>query len=172
MGVGRNLSYRKSFFMNNRGYNGHLKVTGGDDDLFINRYANTRNTKVSVGKEGMVYSYPKTTLGGYIKQKLRHLSVGKHYKWKDRIKLGLFSLSHILFWVLFVVLAVAMKEPLILLGAFLLRTLVVSIIFRKASIKLGDTIHPALVVILDFLYVFYYIAVGVMVVSRKKVKWN
>ena len=172
MGVGRNLSYRKSLFMNNRGYNGHLKVTGGDDDLFVNKHANGKNTRVCIGKDGMVYSHPKTSWGSFFRQKLRHLSVGKHYKFKDRIRLGIFSLSHILFWVLFVLLAVSMKEPLILAAAFLVRMLLVSVIFNRASSKLGDTIHPALVVILDFLYVFYYIAVGALVVVRKKVKWS
>jgi len=172
MGVGRNLSYRKSLFMNNRGFNGHLKVLGGDDDLFVNKHATQKNTRVCVGKSGMVYSHPKTTWGSFLKQKLRHLSVGKHYKFKDRIRLGIFSLSHILFWVLFVYLAINMKEPLIIASAVFLRILIVSVIFKKASGKLGDTIHPALVLILDFLYAFYYIAVGALVVARKKVKWS
>ena len=31
MGVGRNLSYQKSYFLSKKGFNGFLEVTGGDD---------------------------------------------------------------------------------------------------------------------------------------------
>jgi hypothetical protein len=35
MGVGRNLAYRKSTFLNNKGFGDYMNVTGGDDDLFV-----------------------------------------------------------------------------------------------------------------------------------------
>jgi hypothetical protein len=59
MGVGRNLAYRKSLFLNNKGFNGFLGVTGGDDDLFVNQHANGSNTSICVGEKALVYSVPK-----------------------------------------------------------------------------------------------------------------
>src|SRR5690606_33778770 len=38
MGVGRNLAYRKSKFLEEKGFNNFLHVTGGDDDLFVNQH--------------------------------------------------------------------------------------------------------------------------------------
>ena len=37
MGVGRNLSYRKSTFMKNKGFTSHYNIPSGDDDLFISQ---------------------------------------------------------------------------------------------------------------------------------------
>ena len=90
MGVGRNLAYRKSLFLNNKGFNGFLGVTGGDDDLFVNQHANAKNTAVSLGEESIVYSVPKRTLSEFFNQKVRHLSVGKKYRFKHILSLGIF----------------------------------------------------------------------------------
>ena len=44
MGVGRNLSYRKSTFFKNKGFTSHYNIPSGDDDIFISQVANKRNT--------------------------------------------------------------------------------------------------------------------------------
>ncbi|NOT75874.1 MAG: glycosyltransferase [Cyclobacteriaceae bacterium] len=99
MGVGRNLAYRKDLFLTNKGFNKHLPVTGGDDDLFVNEHATKLNTVVSIGKDSLIPSEPKKTWKAFFYQKLRHLSVGKRYKFSDKILLGIFSLSWVLSWV-------------------------------------------------------------------------
>ncbi|NBP71584.1 MAG: glycosyltransferase, partial [Cytophagia bacterium] len=50
MGVGRNMAYRKSLFMNNKGFTNMLSYTGGDDDLFVNKHAKGSNTSVVMGE--------------------------------------------------------------------------------------------------------------------------
>src|ERR1017187_6129193 len=47
MGVGRNLSYKKSVFFRHKGFSAHNNVPGGDDDLFINK---ARSEERRVGK--------------------------------------------------------------------------------------------------------------------------
>jgi poly-beta-1,6-N-acetyl-D-glucosamine synthase len=42
MGVGRNLSYRKSLFLRVKGFASHLHILSGDDDLFVRDTANLR----------------------------------------------------------------------------------------------------------------------------------
>jgi len=59
MGVGRNLIYRKSLSLEKKGFNGFNKVTGGDDDLFVNRHAIGRNCRICIHPEAIVYSFPK-----------------------------------------------------------------------------------------------------------------
>jgi cellulose synthase/poly-beta-1,6-N-acetylglucosamine synthase-like glycosyltransferase len=87
MGVGRNLGYRKSFFLSVKGFHNDLKVVGGDDDLLINRYANRKNTRAVVSPDNLVYTWAKKKWKEYFVQKKRHLAAGKRYKVKDLIAL-------------------------------------------------------------------------------------
>src|SRR3546814_6078167 len=45
MGVGRNLSYKRSLFFRHKGFASHLHLRSGDDDLFVNRAASKENTR-------------------------------------------------------------------------------------------------------------------------------
>ncbi|NJM25777.1 MAG: glycosyltransferase [Bacteroidia bacterium] len=95
MGVGRNLAYTKPLFMDNKGFNSFRKITGGDDDLFVNRHATSKNVSLCIGKEALVYSFPKKSWRAFFRQKKRHLSVGRYYKTRDKLVLGLFMFSYI-----------------------------------------------------------------------------
>src|SRR6185312_2609594 len=56
MGVGRNLSYKKELFFNNKGFSSINHIPGGDDDLFINMVANKRNTTIVIDKDAHTLS--------------------------------------------------------------------------------------------------------------------
>ena len=84
--------------MNNKGFNKHQDVMGGDDDLFVNEHAGKFNTNVAIERESLTYSYPKTSFKDFFRQKIRHLSVGTNYKFKHQIILGFYTLSYLLFW--------------------------------------------------------------------------
>ncbi|OYT16023.1 MAG: hypothetical protein B7C24_09960 [Bacteroidetes bacterium 4572_77] len=101
MGVGRNLSYRKSLFYKNKGFISHYQVASGDDDLFINETANNRNVKICIHPLSFTYSTPKTTFSQWTTQKRRHLSTGKMYKKKHQVLLSLYPLSLLMFYALF-----------------------------------------------------------------------
>ena len=100
MGVGRNMAYRKELFFNNNGFNGHMSVKSGDDDLFINEVANNKNTALSFSKESFTISEPKSSFRDWILQKRRHISTARLYKTKHQFLLGLFYSSQLLFWTL------------------------------------------------------------------------
>ena len=100
MGVGRNMAYRKDLFFNNCGFNNHMSIKSGDDDLFINEVANTSNTSVCFTKESFTISEPKTSFKDWIHQKRRHVSTASLYKLKHKFLLSLFYLSTLMFWVL------------------------------------------------------------------------
>lgn len=171
MGVGRNLAYRKSLFINNKGFHGILHVTGGDDDLFVNRYANGKNTNVCVGGDSIVFSIPKTTWRSFFEQKLRHLSVGKLYKPVHRLILGFFTTSHIV--TLFLGLPLVVFYDSYWIGALLLlRLLLLMTVVYTAGKKLGDKISVWAVLFLDFIYAFYYISTGLTALLTKKVQWR
>lgn len=112
MGVGRNLSYTKSLFYQQKGFIAHYSIPSGDDDLFVNSAATRRNTKLCLSPHAYTYSQPKQSLAAWFRQKRRHISTGKFYKPWQRWTLSMypFSLlvmlvcspfllaSHTLFW--------------------------------------------------------------------------
>jgi glycosyltransferase involved in cell wall biosynthesis len=102
MGIGRNLMYKKDVFWKNNGFASHHSLLSGDDDLFVNQVAKKENVAISNNPMGYTNSIPKQTWGDWYIQKLRHLSVGKRYKTKDRINLGLLWFSGIFSWLLFI----------------------------------------------------------------------
>src|SRR5688572_2579249 len=61
MGVGRNLSYKKNLFLRNKGFSSINHIPSGDDDLFINKVANSHNTAVIIDPDAVTRSIPKTT---------------------------------------------------------------------------------------------------------------
>lgn len=172
MGVGRNLAYRKSFFLDNKGFNAHLKVTGGDDDLFVNAHATSKNTVAVVNPDTIVYTSPKTSFGDYYRQKLRHLSIGKRYKTGDKINLGLWAFSQIGFWATFLILALGTVEPYWLLAGFLGReilNLVVLIYFHRLT---GHHFNYWLLPVIDLFYGVYLLLVGGRATFAKRVTWT
>jgi len=172
MGVGRNLAYRKSLFLNNKGFNGFLGVTGGDDDLFVNQHAHAKNTEVCLGEEALVYSTPKRTLKEYFNQKVRHLSVGKKYQFKHKFLLGFFSITHMITWITGLPLLFIFTGYLWVLGALLIRTLILSATTHQAAKRFGHKFESWSVPLLDFLFVIYYLSTAPMALLTKKIRWR
>ena len=106
MGVGRNLCYRKSIFLDNDGFKRHAHVAAGDDDLFVNEVADSKNTTMVVSKEAWVCSVPKVTLRSLIQQKIRHVSVSKNYRLATKIYLGMVNFSQMWIHILIIILLI------------------------------------------------------------------
>jgi glycosyltransferase involved in cell wall biosynthesis len=172
MGVGRNLAYKKEIFLHNKGFHPYLEVTGGDDDLFVNSYATKANTAISFGNESHTLSKPKTSWKDFYTQKLRHLSVGKYYKFSDKLILGLFSLSWMASFLIAIPATFIESIGLILIGVFLVRWILLMVLMNTVPRKLGGAFEPWKTPLLDFIYVFYYLGTGVKALASKKVKWK
>lgn len=100
MGVGRNLSYRKSLFMENKGFAKYQHVPAGDDDLFVNTYGHKHNVTFERCPQSFTTSQPKNEWSEWLRQKHRHLSVGKYYKKSNQVVLGLLWLFNVGFYAL------------------------------------------------------------------------
>jgi len=172
MGVGRNLAYKKELFLKNKGFNSHIDITGGDDDLFVNKHGSNKNTTVSLSKSALTTSIPKQTWSGFFRQKTRHLSVGKYYKLKHTLLLAFISLTHLGFWISLIFCSVLIMEPYILLTGFILRTLLLYLTFMTACKKIGVRFDIWGLVFLDFIFVFYYLSIGIRALFTKKVRWS
>lgn len=180
MGVGRNLMYKKDLFFSKKGFYSHKNIVGGDDDLFINESANRRNVAINIEPESFCWSIPKTTWKEWFKQKKRHLSVGKYYRIRNKLLLGLLSFSHVGLWITGIgglVYFGYFKEFQYLewLGILIgVRWLIQLIILGFLNRKLGATLAWYSLIFVDFALFLYYVLMGfVMVFSKKRnVQWR
>ncbi len=142
MGVGRNLAYHRDEFFKTNGFINHIKIRSGDDDLFINEAANAKNTAICFKKESFTTSIPKTTLNDWLKQKRRHVSTAKHYKFKHKFLLATFYISQVLFWVLGFFLAITTYLWPFVIGLIILRFIIqfISLGFSAKKLDEKDTI--------------------------------
>lgn len=172
MGVGRNMAYRKSTFLNHNGFNKYQSITGGDDDLMVNRYANKGNTLVQMGSDALVWSVPKLTWLHFLKQKIRHVSISKFYSFKDKFLLGLYSMCYLLFWYIFAILAVLNVYPEYVHATLALRLIILGVLINVTSKTFGERINMWLIPFLELLFVIYLTTVGICSVFTKKIKWR
>lgn len=172
MGVGRNMLYTKSLYQQKEGLKGYHNVTGGDDDLFVQKAANSGNTSIQIDRAAHMFSVPHSTLKGYFRQKLRHLSVGKYYNLKSRAILGLLIVSQIFFYLSLMIMAISGTLEQDIIVAFVFRTLLLIIIFAAIGKKLNEDFNWLLFPVLDFLYMVNYISVALSTTVSKNIKWN
>ena len=102
MGVGRNLAYKRDTFFRNDGFRGMLGERAGDDDLFVNKVTDKRNTAVVCSRDSITWSAPKTTWQEWLHQKRRHLSVSSHYRSSSKMRIGVEPLTRGLFYALLI----------------------------------------------------------------------
>ncbi len=172
MGVGRNLAYRKSVFLQNEGFTKIKNHVGGDDDLLINQWGVSASYHVNLEKESFTYTSGKNSWNGYFKQKIRHLSAGKKYKLKDKWRLGGFILSLWVFWVVGVILFLTFNQPLIILLAIIARLMFMLPTVWVAKEKLSSKFKIRNLVLLDVSYSFYYLITSIAVLTVKRIKWK
>ncbi|HTF80606.1 MAG TPA: glycosyltransferase [Cytophagales bacterium] len=172
MGVGRNLSYTRSIFLNNNGFQPYMSFLAGDDDLFVQKVATPQNTSIVTKHCSHTISIPKNTWDEYLTQKVRHLNIGKYYNFKTKSLLGLLFLSTLFFYICFVFVLFNKTFLPFALGFIFLRLLLNVIVFYKLSKKLNDSQEWYLTPMLEFLYLLYYIVVGFISLNKKKISWK
>lgn len=171
MGLGRNMAIRREKY--NLQFLEKIKsLTGGDDDLMISHLAASSQVKIEIRPNSFTSSQPKSSLKTYLKQKIRHLAAGKHYHKKDQTLLGIFTLSCVIVWVLFVLLIYFGLNAKLILMVFGTRSLVVYLILYRLGRKLNTDIDFWVFPFLDFCYSFYYPWVAVKALATKQVEWK
>ncbi len=172
MGVGRNMGYRKSFFLSVKGFHNDLKVVGGDDDLLINRYAKRKNTRPVISKDNLIWSNAKKTWKEYFIQKKRHMAAGKRYKLKDKFVLSLFYLSKIVFWLSAVFLLFTRIYWPIVAGSLLVVLILIELAFYQIYKKTGAKFEFFWILIMEVLFIFYLLIFGISVLFSKRIRWS
>jgi glycosyltransferase involved in cell wall biosynthesis len=170
MGVGRNLSYRKDLFFRNKGFSSINHIPSGDDDLFINKAANGKNTAVVIDPEAITRSIPKTTWKGWLRQKSRHYTTAKFYKPKHKFLLGLYFSTQFIYYPLFVATAIFFDWRLALIP-FGVRLILQAFVLKKAMKKMGEADLWPWFIFLDMWMFLYYIIFAPALWRKPQNKW-
>ena len=172
MGVGRNLAYRKSLFYKNKGFSSIYHIKSGDDDLFVNQAATKKNTCIEIQTNAQTVSIPEASFPLWMQQKRRHMSTGKYYKMKHKFLLTLFSITLILYYILFIILMIYLHNIIIIVPLFILRTFSQMFIFKKCMNKLDEKklllISPWFEVVINIINPFLMFSNSMV----KQTKWK
>ncbi len=172
MGVGRNMAYQKSLFLDKNGFGRFQGVVGGDDDLLVNQHAKRKNTRFVLSQDATVYSIAKSSVSAFVQQKTRHLSVGKHYRMSDKLLLTLIFGAKIIFWLSLFAAILAGYQIILAGGGFLLVMVSMLMAILALKKKTGDNTDIGIFPLLDITYIFYYLSTGLKVLFTKKIKWK
>jgi glycosyltransferase involved in cell wall biosynthesis len=168
MGVGRNLMYKKSLFLQHNGFKSHENIASGDDDLMISKIATEKNTIVNLKPESFVYSDGKNNLLSFLNQKSRHVTTSVHYNNIHKILLFIFAFAQLGFYLLFVLLLAFGNISPLSLVLFLSIKWSVQMTFQQKAIKLliGKDLYWRFP-LLDVGMVIYYMTLPLYSFFRK-----
>jgi len=172
MGVGRNLAYKKSLFLKQKGFAPYCHIPSGDDDLFVNKAATRFNTRIASGPDSVTISEPKESLKEWIRQKRRHVSTAKYYRFSTLFILGLTTFSQYLFWISFIPLLFTIWWQ-VAVALFALRLIMQLLVFFKAMQKLGEKDLLLYSPVIEWFLLFgFYPGVAVSNMLFKQVSWK
>jgi poly-beta-1,6-N-acetyl-D-glucosamine synthase len=172
MGVGRNLSYKKSLFFRMKGFASHYHIESGDDDLFVNEAATKHNSKIQVNTESFTVSKVKRTWKGWLRQKRRHVTTAKYYNFGSKFRLGMLLSSQYIFFLSFIFLLIFHFEPYLILGIFCFRFFTQLLIFIKSMNKLQEKDLIYLAPFLEVFLMLFYPLLSLSNLFLKRNKWK
>ncbi|MCB2379665.1 glycosyltransferase [Hymenobacter sp. BT635] len=173
MGVGRNLAYTQQCFRATKGFASHIRSLGGDDDLLV-QDAVRHGQRVTIEAEPAAHtlSVPAATWQAWWRQKRRHLSAGRHYRLADRLRIGNFIGTNLLFYFTTLVLLFSRPDWVPLTVLWGVRTSVICAAYAKLGQRLDDRLPTVLLPVLDAVYFFYYLALGISLFLYRNLRWK
>ncbi len=172
MGIGRNMAYYKSLFFHHNMFIKYPHLLSGDDDLLINKAATSKNVTVQIDKNSFVYSEPKKNWDEYWAQKRRHVSTAIYYKFQHQLLLALFSFSHLVFYVFFLLVILYTDYQLQAIMILATRLIIQALVLSPSMKKLCEHDLFWYFPILDILLLFYYFKLLPGVLQTKPEAWR
>ena len=172
MGVGRNLAYTSKQFYDVSGFMSHMKVMGGDDDLFVNEAATKNNTAVVLDPDAFTVSTPKTNWKKWWIQKKRHISTSKRYKLKHKLSLGIFFTSQFLFFIATILGFVFGLQWEAFLSLVIIRYVIVMVILGKGLSRFRESELIPFIPLLELLLVSLQLGLFLSNKKSQPSRWN
>jgi glycosyltransferase involved in cell wall biosynthesis len=171
MSVGRNVAYTKSLFTQVNGFDSHLDISSGDDDLFVKEAQLQTNTSIIIERDSQTISLPNKSWSSYINQKSRHFSTSTRYDMTTLILLGLYQLFIIMFYISFVTLLTCGVDLLLLLTLFLIKNFVQATVFKRIFFKIGVRVQLIPFLFFDIMWVSLLTFINVKRIISPRNKW-
>lgn len=172
MGVGRNLAYKKEEFFNVNGFIDHIQVRSGDDDLFVNQAANKTNVTIAYAPESFTYSKPKESYKEWFAQKRRHVTTANYYKFFDKLQLGLFYMTQLLFFLLVIVLLAFQFQWIAVLALVAARYTIAWTVIGFSAGKLKENDIKVWFPVIEIVLIFTQINIFITNLFSKPVHWK
>jgi len=172
MGVGRNLAYHKELFQSTRGFQKHMDLLSGDDDLFVNEVARPFNTSIVLEPGAFTVSEPKHTWRDYYYQKRRHLTTGRRYRPLHQLLLAALSASHAGHYLAGLLLLLSGTCIIPVLLIYLVRIGVVCWLYFSILKKLDARDLWKWVPLLDVAYLLFYFAFAPGLIFGNAKRWK
>lgn len=172
MGVGRNLAYNRDEFYKTNGFIKHMDVRSGDDDLFINEAAHSKNTTICFTKESFTTSIPKATFNAWFRQKRRHISTANLYQFKHKALLALFYITQVLFWVLSIILLSFLFDWQIVLSLIVFRLIIQYLVIGFSVKKLNEIDLLYLLPVLELFLIGFQLTIFITNIISKPNHWK
>lgn len=171
MGVGRNIAYTTDLFYGNNGFTSHMKISSGDDDLFVNEVGTSKNTAICFAGEAFTYSLPKRSWKAWWLQKKRHITTAKYYKPKHKFLLGTYYLFNFLFWILLIssFCLLNWQTVLIIIG---LRFVFQYVVVGMAASRLNEKDLIPFIPALELFLVFAQLSIFISNSISKSTRWK
>lgn len=173
MGVGRNLGYTQKCFRATKGFASHIRSLSGDDDLLVQDAVRTGQRVAVVARpEAHTVSQAAQTWGAWWRQKRRHLSAGNRYRWADRVRIGNFIGTNLLFYFTAFALLFSRSEWIPLITLLGVRTALVCTTYDRLARRLDDRLPVAWLPLLDAVYFVNYLALGMSLFLYRTLRWK
>jgi glycosyltransferase involved in cell wall biosynthesis len=156
MGVGRNLSYTKSLFFDNKGFTSQYHLPYGDDVLFVNKVANFKICGIEYSPDAQTITRPKSHFKAWVTQKSYRNKAQKLFKPKHKFLLGFYNVLMPLVYLFFgITLYLALDHPVFLyvvVGLMLLKYIVQYIAFGFSAKKLNEKGITPFILLYDIIF--------------------
>ena len=152
MGIGRNLAYTKTVFKNADGFKSHYSLSSGDDDLFIQDAAKSKNYIINIEPESFCYSKGSASWKRWFKQKSRHYTTSEKYRVIKKLMLGIYPLTMLMMTASFVILMFNWNFRWLSLVIFSFVLIMKWIILGRSFKRLNESKFIAILPLLDLLY--------------------
>ena len=172
MGVGRNLAYNRSEFFKTNGFIKHIDIRSGDDDLFINEAANSKNTTICTTPNSFTYSVPKTSFKDWFIQKRRHISTANNYKFIHKSLLAVFYSSQLLFWLLAITLLIPLFQWQIVVALIIVRLIIQYLAVGFSAKKLNEIDILFLLPFLELFLIVFQLTIFISNLIAKPKHWK
>lgn len=171
-GEARNLAYKREEFFKVNGYVDHMSIRSGEDSLFINQVANSKNTTICFTPESFTYSEPRNSFGAWRMQKRREAFTASYFRPFDKFHIRAFNCLQLVFPVLAIVLFALQFNWMFLVPVVVVRYILTWLVIGYCAAKLKEKDVAWWYPVIEIILIFTMVNVFLVNIFSKPVRWK